>query len=174
MQTEASWSLLGGVASIVGTRAYTVYSSATLGRQKVLNLQTWRAQGWPQLQAFGSCTHDYCHKQRFQTRGNLISTELSLSIARSAVSAKLVSAYANTARSLIVVQVLDQITDRLYNQTMDAQDGVIYFLLDQMADQHVKEQLLAYFILLLNGGPLQLTNTPTNALDEVTFYSLEP
>lgn len=84
LTTEASWSLLGGVASIVGTRAYTVYSSATLGRQKVL----------------------------------------------------------------------DQITDRLYNQTMDAQDGVIYFLLDQMADQHVKEQLLAYFILLLNGEPI--------------------
>ena len=49
------------------------------------------------------------------------------------------------------MQVLDQITDRLYNQTMDAQDGVIYFLLDQMADQHVKEQLLAYFILLAHG-----------------------
>ena len=52
------------------------------------------------------------------------------------------------------MQVLDQITDRLYNQTMDAQDGVIYFLLDQMSDQHVKEQLLAYFILLLNGVTL--------------------
>ena len=31
---------------------------------------------------------------------------------------------------------------------MDAQEGVLYFLLDQMADQHVKELLLAYFLLL--------------------------
>ena len=42
MQTEASWSLLGAVASIIGTRAYTVYSSATLGRQKVLDQITDR------------------------------------------------------------------------------------------------------------------------------------
>jgi len=82
--TEASWSLLGAVASIIATRAYTVYSSATLGRQTVL----------------------------------------------------------------------DQITDRLYDQTMDAQDGVIYYLLDQMADQHVKEQMLAYFTLLSHGEGL--------------------
>ena len=60
------------------------------------------------------------------------------------------------------MQVLDQITDRLYNQTMDAQDGVIYFLLDQMADQHVKEQLLAYFVLLLNGRIL--SNPPLSPL----------
>lgn len=59
----------------------------------------------------------------------------------------------NECRVMNVLQVLDQITDRLYNQTMDAQDGVIYFLLDQMADQHVKEQLLAYFALLANGTP---------------------
>lgn len=48
-------------------------------------------------------------------------------------------------------QVLDQITQRLYEQTMDAQDGVLYFLLDQMADQHVKELLLAYVLLLKLG-----------------------
>jgi len=28
---------------------------------------------------------------------------------------------------------------------------VIYYLLDQMADQHVKEQMLAYFTLLSHG-----------------------
>lgn len=54
------------------------------------------------------------------------------------------------------MKVLDQITETLYEQTMDAQDGVIYFLLDQMADQHVKELLLAYF-LLLQLGKLYLT-----------------
>lgn len=49
------------------------------------------------------------------------------------------------------LQVLDQITERLYEQTMDAQDGVMYFLLDQMADQHVKELMLAYFLMLRLG-----------------------
>ena len=35
LQTEASWSLIGAVLSIVGTRAYQVYSSAHIGRQMV-------------------------------------------------------------------------------------------------------------------------------------------
>lgn len=50
------------------------------------------------------------------------------------------------------MQVLDQITERLYEQTMDAQEGVLYFLLDQMSDQHVKELLLAYAFLLRAGA----------------------
>ena len=37
---------------------------------------------------------------------------------------------------------------------MDAQDGVMYFLLDQMADQHVKELMMAYYVLLRHGEPL--------------------
>ena len=52
------------------------------------------------------------------------------------------------------VQVLDMIHERLYEQTMDAQDGVMYFLLDQMADQHVKELMMAYYVLLRHGEPL--------------------
>ncbi|KAK9809543.1 hypothetical protein WJX73_000179 [Symbiochloris irregularis] len=54
---------------------------------------------------------------------------------------------ANIARQ----QVMDQITEALYEQSMDAQEGVIYFLLDQMADQHVKEAAVAYFVLLFSG-----------------------
>ena len=38
-------------------------------------------------------------------------------------------------------------------QTMDAQEGVLYYLLDQMAEQHIKETLLAYVILLTSGAP---------------------
>lgn len=45
---------------------------------------------------------------------------------------------------------------------MDAQDGVIYFLLDQMADQHVKEQMLAYFILLANSERPLLVLSPSS------------
>lgn len=48
---------------------------------------------------------------------------------------------------------MDQITEALYEQTMDAQEGVIYFLLDQMADQHIKEATIAYFTLLSSGAP---------------------
>lgn len=55
------------------------------------------------------------------------------------------------------VQVMDQITEALYEQSMDAQEGVIYFLLDQMADQHVKEAAVAYFVLLFSGA-YQLLN----------------
>ena len=47
---------------------------------------------------------------------------------------------------------MDQITEALYEQSMDAQEGVIYFLLDQMADQHVKEAAVAYFVLLFSGA----------------------
>lgn len=49
-------------------------------------------------------------------------------------------------------QVMDQITEALYEQTMDAQEGVVYFLLDQMADQHIKEAAVAYFVLLASGA----------------------
>lgn len=42
-------------------------------------------------------------------------------------------------------------TKALYEQTMDAQEGVTDWLLDQMAAQHVKELLLAYYSLLLAG-----------------------
>ena len=51
-------------------------------------------------------------------------------------------------------QVVDQVTKALYEQTMDAQEGVTDWLLDQMAAQHVKELLLAYYSLLLAGAPL--------------------
>ncbi|KAK9839613.1 hypothetical protein WJX81_000929 [Elliptochloris bilobata] len=51
-------------------------------------------------------------------------------------------------------QVVDQVTKALYEQTMDAQEGVTDWLLDQMAAQHVKELLLAYYLLLLADKPL--------------------
>lgn len=48
-------------------------------------------------------------------------------------------------------QVVDQITMQLYEQTMDAQEGVVYFLLEEMAQQRIKENLLAYALLLIRG-----------------------
>ena len=40
---------------------------------------------------------------------------------------------------------------QLYEQTMDAQEGVVYFLLEEMAQQRIKENLLAYALLLIRG-----------------------
>ena len=51
------------------------------------------------------------------------------------------------------MQVVDAITMQLYEQTMDAQEGVVYFLLEEMAQQRIKENLLAYTLLLSRGLP---------------------
>ena len=56
---------------------------------------------------------------------------------------------------LICGQVVDQITMQLYEQTMDAQEGVVYFLLEEMAQQRIKENLLAYALLLIRGESLR-------------------
>lgn len=43
-------------------------------------------------------------------------------------------------------------TQQLYEQTMDAQEGVVYLLLEEMAQQRIKEYLLAYALLLVKGA----------------------
>ncbi|CAL8464423.1 g3958 [Coccomyxa elongata] len=57
---------------------------------------------------------------------------------------------ANFARA----RVVDQVTQQLYEQTMDTQEGVVYLLLEEMAQQRIKEYLLAYALLLLKGRAL--------------------
>ena len=62
-------------------------------------------------------------------------------------------------------QVVDAITMQLYEQTMDAQEGVVYFLLEEMAQQRIKENLLAYTLLLSRGlPPLTLSTSPCHFL----------
>lgn len=56
-----------------------------------------------------------------------------------------------TESIMMWVQVVDQITMQLYEQTMDAQEGVVYFLLEEMEQQRIKENLLAYALLLIRG-----------------------
>ena len=43
-------------------------------------------------------------------------------------------------------------TQQLYEQTMDTQEGVVYLLLEEMAQQRIKEYLLAYALLLIKGA----------------------
>ena len=49
-------------------------------------------------------------------------------------------------------QVVDQVSKKTYECTMDAQEGVVTFLLEEMAQQLVKEHLLAFAILLQHGS----------------------
>jgi hypothetical protein len=39
---------------------------------------------------------------------------------------------------------------KVFDISMDAQEGALYSVLDDMSDQYIKEQLLAYFLLLKN------------------------
>lgn len=39
---------------------------------------------------------------------------------------------------------------KVFDVSMDAQEGALYSVLDDMSDQYIKEQMLAYFLLLKN------------------------
>lgn len=43
---------------------------------------------------------------------------------------------------------------KVYDISLDAQEGVLYSILDEMSDQYIKEMLLAYFLLWKHGQPV--------------------
>jgi hypothetical protein len=45
------------------------------------------------------------------------------------------------------------VSQKVFDVSMDAQEGALYSVLDEMSDQYIKEQLLAYFLLLKNKYP---------------------
>ena len=45
-------------------------------------------------------------------------------------------------------EMMKQMSQKVFDISMDAQEGAIYSVLDEMADQYVKEILLAYFLLV--------------------------
>lgn len=45
-------------------------------------------------------------------------------------------------------EMMKQMSQTVFDISMDSQEGAIYSVLDEMADQYVKEILLAYFLLL--------------------------
>ena len=47
-----------------------------------------------------------------------------------------------------------QVAQKVFDVSMDAQEGALYSVLDEMSDQVVKEQLLAYFLLLKHKYPV--------------------
>jgi hypothetical protein len=46
-----------------------------------------------------------------------------------------------------------QMAQTVFDISMDAQEGALYSVLDEMADQYIKEQMLAYFLLLKHKYP---------------------
>lgn len=50
-------------------------------------------------------------------------------------------------------ELTKQMSQTVFDISMDAQEGAIYSVLDEMADQFVKEMLLAYFLLLKHKYP---------------------
>ena len=45
-------------------------------------------------------------------------------------------------------------TQGLYEKAADSQEGVLHTVLNQMSDQHTKEVILAYAVLLIRGTSL--------------------
>ena len=56
-----------------------------------------------------------------------------------------------------------QMSQKVFDVSMDAQEGALYSVLDEMSDQIVKEQLLAYFLLLKNRYPATEVRVQTPA-----------
>jgi hypothetical protein len=50
-------------------------------------------------------------------------------------------------------ELTKQMSQTVFDISLDSQEGAIYSVLDEMADQFVKEMLLAYFLLLKNKYP---------------------
>ena len=57
-----------------------------------------------------------------------------------------------TTANLTRQKIQDAMTKALYAKTSDTQEGVLFVLLDEMTDQHVKQALLAYVTLLKSGA----------------------
>eukprot|EP00892_Ulva_mutabilis_P010153 jgi/Ulvmu1/750/UM010_0124.1 len=65
-------------------------------------------------------------------------------------------------------EMMKQMAQTVFDISMDAQEGAIYSVLDEMADQYVKEILLAYFLLIKYKYPCT-----EGELDEVCEAFLE-
>eukprot|EP00882_Tetradesmus_deserticola_P019247 GHRQ01020705.1.p1 GENE.GHRQ01020705.1~~GHRQ01020705.1.p1 ORF type:complete len:355 (+),score=176.40 GHRQ01020705.1:581-1645(+) len=57
---------------------------------------------------------------------------------------------AQTQRTLLQ----QQMTSALYDRMQDSQEGVVSVIMEEMADQQLKQMLLAYMLLLMKGRPL--------------------
>eukprot|EP00891_Asterochloris_glomerata_P004101 jgi/Astpho2/4101/Aster-01245 len=89
----------------------------------------------------------------------LLQNKVSMSLMGTLASAVLGRAYqVYYSASLTKQRIQDDMTRRLYEKTLNAQEAVIADLLDEMAEQRLKEELLAYVLLLMHGDQITMTN----------------
>ena len=48
-------------------------------------------------------------------------------------------------------QMQDAMVDSLYQKAADSQEGVLHTVLDEMCDQHTRETIIAYAVLMMRG-----------------------
>lgn len=82
----------------------------------------------------------------------LLQSKVNLSVLASLASITAARAYQVWYRAQLTQQQMqDAMTQGLYEKAADSQDGVLNTVLSQMSDQHTKEVILAYAVLLLRG-----------------------
>lgn len=67
-------------------------------------------------------------------------------------------------------QMQDAMVDSLYQKAADSQEGVLHSVLDELCDQHTREMIIAYSILLMKGA---MPFMDTQALDRCAM-TLQP
>jgi len=60
--------------------------------------------------------------------------------------------YKLTFRAHVVPPLLHDQTNMLYDKTSDSQEGAISMLIEDMAEQQLKEAVIGYMMLFLSGG----------------------
>ncbi|KAF6257530.1 hypothetical protein COO60DRAFT_1701817 [Scenedesmus sp. NREL 46B-D3] len=81
--------------------------------------------------------------------------DISMNIVWSAASLVLTRCFTvyNTAQTQRTM-LQQQMTSALYDKMLDSQEGVVSVIMEEMADQQLKQMLLAYMMLLMKGRPL--------------------
>ena len=91
----------------------------------------------------------------------VLQSKVNLSVLASLASVTAARAYQVWYRSQLTQQQMqDAMTQGLYEKAADSQEGVLNTVLSQMSDQHTKEVILAYAVLLLRGQLINSTPTP--------------
>ncbi len=96
-----------------------------------------------------------CHYHNYLSSSYLIlllQSKINLSVLASLTSIAAARAAQVWSRAQLTRQQMqDAMTQGLYEKSADSQEGVLHTVLNQMSDQHTKEVILAYAVLLIRG-----------------------
>lgn len=113
----------------------------------------------------------------FTILSTLVQSKVNLGVLASLASVTAARAYQVWYRAQLTRQQMqDAMTQGLYEKAADSQEGVLNSVLSQMADQHTKEVILAYAVLLLRGEPVTQQGLDTRCelwLDQVFGLKLD-